>query len=80
MFSTYLYNINEQKRPTFARVHAYEKTTIDTQSTYEPKLPLKLPTTPLEDRGLSTSRPRSPIKHHARVGSSKGYFRSNHED
>ena len=75
LFATYLYNSQDRAaRPPPIQIHSYEKTTVDTHSAREKDTPMKLPTTPLKNEGLSTSRPGSPVLHHTRTGSSRGYF------
>ncbi|MCJ1274834.1 hypothetical protein MMC21_002632 [Puttea exsequens] len=77
IFSTYLYNSSPERssRPPPVQIHGFEKTTID-RPNRDAKLNMKLPTTPLKNEGLSTSRPSSPNGHHSRRGSSRGYFGS----
>ena len=80
IFATYLYSGSghSRKRPPPINIVNYEKTTID--NGYTPKgddeskqLGSKLPTMEsLKSAGLSTSRPSSPMRHHSRVGSSRG--------
>lgn len=78
ILSTYLYNSSAPRgeRPPPIQIHSYEKTTIDKQRFRDGELPLKLLTTPLKNKGLSSSRPGSPEGHHSRRGSSRGYFGS----
>ncbi|KAL6717497.1 UDP-galactose transporter Gms1 [Lecanora helva] len=82
IFSTYLYNssIERALRPPPIRIHDYEKTTIDKSYSKEKGHAQKLPTTPLKDEALSSSRPGSPRGHHSRVGSSRAYFGSKDRD
>ena len=82
IFATYLYSETERKRtrPSPINIASYEKTTID--NGYTPKyeeersrvqIPVVLdPLGDVKTAGLSTSRPGSPIRHHSRVGSSRG--------
>ncbi|PBP27948.1 hypothetical protein BUE80_DR001202 [Diplocarpon rosae] len=77
IFATYLYSDAERKRnrPPPINIASYEKTTID--HGYTPKLEEvnKLTVDTLEgikQAGLSSSRPSSPLRHHSRVGSSRG--------
>lgn len=76
IFSTYLYNNGHDKspRPPPIQIHNFEKTTIDKPRLRENDPPLKLPTTPVKNEGLSSSRPGSPLGHHSRAGSSRAYF------
>ncbi|MCJ1472199.1 hypothetical protein MMC13_000846 [Lambiella insularis] len=81
MYSTYLYNTHEHsRRPPPIRIHDFEKTTIDPESARQRDFTLKGPMTPLKAEALSTSRPSSPLLHHSRVGSSRGYFAAKHHD
>jgi UDP-sugar transporter A1/2/3 len=61
-------------RPPPIRIASYEKTTID--NGYTPKLERADPMDGLlgarENLGKSTSRPGTPVRHHSRVGSSRG--------
>jgi len=81
IFATYLYSSSDRKgrnRPPPISIASYEKTTID--NGYTPREErdeesLRLPLHHLENvksAGLSTSRPSSPMRHHSRVGSSRG--------
>lgn len=82
IFATYLYSGPERKRsrPPPINIASYEKTTIDNGYTpryEEDRSSMQLPVVldPLENikaAGLSTSRPNSPMRHHSRVGSSRG--------
>jgi len=79
IFATYLYSNPERKRsrPGPIQIANYEKTTIGqyTPSEENPPQQLQLPSAQLESiksAGLSTSRPSSPLRHHSRVGSSRG--------
>lgn len=80
IFSTYLYSGQEKRRnrPPPINIASYEKTTIDNGYTprfEEDKSSLTLdPLEGLKTAGLSlsTSRPSSPMRHHSRVGSSRG--------
>jgi UDP-sugar transporter A1/2/3 len=88
LFATYLYSGPERKRsrPSPINIASYEKTTID--KGYTPKhdedrsrmqMPVVLdPLESIKAAGLSTSRPGSPMRHHSRVGSSRGKAR--HDD
>ncbi|MCJ1432953.1 hypothetical protein MMC27_002311 [Xylographa pallens] len=81
MYSTYLYNSHDQsRRPPPIQIHDFEKTTIDSESARQREFTLTIPTTPLKNEGLSSSRPSSPLVHHNRVGSSRGYFAAKHRD
>jgi solute carrier family 35 (UDP-sugar transporter), member A1/2/3 len=78
IFATYLYSGPERQwnRPPPINIASYEKTTIDNGMTpkYEEnrsRMTLD-PLDSLRDTGLSTSRPSSPMRHHSRVGSSRG--------
>jgi UDP-sugar transporter A1/2/3 len=78
IFATYLYSKPDRKwnRPPPINIASYEKTTIDNGMTpkYEEdrsRMTL-VPLDGLRDTGLSTSRPSSPMRHHSRVGSSRG--------
>lgn len=77
-----MYNSLERGvRPPPIRIHSYEKTTVDIKSAREKDPSFKMPVTPLRnDKGLSTSRPGSPVRHHGRAGSSRGYFDEKHQD
>lgn len=80
LLATYLYSSLDRHVPPPVRIHNYEKTTIG-RETVEVEIPsLKVPTTPMKSEGLSTSRPSSPMEHHARVGSARGYFAAKHRD
>lgn len=79
IFATYLYSGTDRSRnrPPPINIASYEKTTID--NGYTPKyeedkqLGSKMPSLDtLKSAGLSTSRPSSPMRHHSRVGSSRG--------
>lgn len=77
IFATYLYSSPDRKRnrPPPINIASYEKTTVDNGYTPMDERPLRLPIDPLESiktAGLSTSRPSSPMRHHSRVGSSRG--------
>ena len=79
IFATYLYSGPERKRnrPPPINIASYEKTTIDNGFTpkYEEDRSRMMTLDPLESiksAGLSTSRPSSPMRHHSRVGSSRG--------
>ncbi|KAL8754484.1 MAG: hypothetical protein Q9199_004308 [Rusavskia elegans] len=79
--ATGLYSQAEGKaRPAPIKIHEYEKTTIDPRSAKERSTPMKHPVTPLRNEGISSSRPNSPVRHHSRLGSSKGYFGSRDRD
>ena len=78
IFATYLYSSTgrQRNRPPPINIASYEKTTIDNGFTpkYEEdrsKMTLD-PLDGLKNAGLSTSRPSSPLRHHSRVGSSRG--------
>ncbi|KAJ8069498.1 hypothetical protein OCU04_003151 [Sclerotinia nivalis] len=81
-FATWLYSGPERKRnrPPPINIASYEKTTIDngfTPKYEEDRSSLTLdPLSGLKGPGagasLSTSRPSSPMRHHSRVGSSRG--------
>ncbi|KAH8801629.1 udp-galactose transporter-like protein [Xylogone sp. PMI_703] len=83
IFSTYLYSGPDRKRsrPPPINIASYEKTTID--NGYTPRLEVPAPqdllmpepVESLKSAGLSTSRPSSPLRHHSRVGSSRGKVR-----
>jgi UDP-sugar transporter A1/2/3 len=78
IFATYLYSGIDRKRnrPPPINIASYEKTTID--HGYTPKYEedgsqmTLAPLDGLKAAGLSTSRPSSPMRHHSRVGSSRG--------
>ncbi|EKD14813.1 nucleotide-sugar transporter [Drepanopeziza brunnea f. sp. 'multigermtubi' MB_m1] len=78
IFATYLYSGPDRKRvrPPPINIASYEKTTVD--HGYTPKLeenmllPKADPLDSLKQAGLSSSRPSSPLRHHSRVGSSRG--------
>lgn len=79
IFATYLYSGSERtrNRPPPINIASYEKTTIDNGYTpkFEEDRSRMLTLDPLENvksAGLSTSRPSSPMRHHSRVGSSRG--------
>lgn len=77
IFATYLYSGAERKRgrPPPINIASYEKTTIDNGYTPRFEETKMLTVEPLENvkqAGLSTSRPSSPMRHHSRVGSSRG--------
>ncbi|TGO21739.1 hypothetical protein BPAE_0203g00140 [Botrytis paeoniae] len=82
LFATWLYSGPERKRnrPPPINIASYEKTTIDngfTPKYEEDRSSLTLdPLNGLKGPGagasLSTSRPSSPMRHHSRVGSSRG--------
>jgi len=77
MFATYLYSGQDRKRnrPPPIKIVNYEKTTIDNGYTprYEDDRPMVMgPLESIKSAGLSTSRPSSPMRHHSRVGSSRG--------
>jgi UDP-sugar transporter A1/2/3 len=78
IFATYLYSGSERKRnrPPPINIASYEKTTIDngfTPKFEEDRSNLTLdPLQNVKSAGLSTSRPASPMRHHSRVGSSRG--------
>ncbi|KAF7922104.1 uncharacterized protein EAE98_008315 [Botrytis deweyae] len=82
LFATWLYSGPERKRnrPPPINIASYEKTTIDngfTPKFEEDRSSLTLdPLNGLKGPGagasLSTSRPSSPMRHHSRVGSSRG--------
>ncbi|KAE8451601.1 hypothetical protein EG329_003674 [Mollisiaceae sp. DMI_Dod_QoI] len=78
IYATYLYSGQEKRRnrPPPINIASYEKTTIDNGYTprfEEDKSSLTLdPLESLKAAGLSTSRPSSPLRHHSRVGSSRG--------
>ncbi len=72
IFATYLYSTQEsfKPRPAPIKIASYEKTTID--NGFTPKYESLDPLESLKTSGLSTSRPSSPMRHHSRVGSSRG--------
>ncbi|TVY19476.1 UDP-galactose transporter [Lachnellula arida] len=77
MFATYLYSGQERKRnrPPPINIASFDKTTIDNGFTPRYEEDKRLTMAPLESiksAGLSTSRPSSPMRHHSRVGSSRG--------
>ncbi|KAN0098570.1 udp-galactose transporter-like protein [Hyaloscypha variabilis] len=78
IFATYLYSGPDRKwkRPPPINIASYEKTTIDngvTPKYEEDRSRMTLdPLDGLKNAGLSTSRPSSPMRHHSRVGSSRG--------
>ena len=79
IFATYLYSGPDRKgkRPSPINLANYEKTTIDHSFTprEEGRPQLQASSGPLENiknAGLSSSRPNSPLRHHSRVGSSRG--------
>ncbi|CAL3969144.1 unnamed protein product [Diplocarpon coronariae] len=77
IFATYLYSSAERKRnrPPPINIASYEKTTIDNGHTPKSEEAKKLTVDTLEGTrhaGLSSSRPSSPLRHHSRVGSSRG--------
>ncbi|RDL39660.1 uncharacterized protein BP5553_04000 [Venustampulla echinocandica] len=77
MIATYLYSSNDRtrRRPPPINIASYEKTTIDdgyTPRYLEVERPKLDPLENLKSAGLSTSRPSSPLRHHSRVGSSRG--------
>lgn len=76
IYSTFLYAGPETRRnrPPPINIVSYEKTTIDNGFTprNEVENPLYLEVNGLPSAGLSTSRPQSPLRHHSRVGSSRG--------
>ncbi|KAI9811216.1 MAG: hypothetical protein M1827_005548 [Pycnora praestabilis] len=72
MFSTYLYNNQDRLQPPPIRIANYEKTTIGDESAHHEAHSNSLLASPFENEGRSTSRPSSPMRHHSRVGSSRG--------
>ncbi|TVY83270.1 UDP-galactose transporter [Lachnellula suecica] len=78
IFATYLYNGPERNRnrPPPINIASYEKITIDNGLTprfEEDRSRMTLdPLENIKSAGLSTSRPSSPMRHHSRVGSSRG--------
>ncbi|KAG9245581.1 udp-galactose transporter-like protein [Calycina marina] len=79
IFATYLYSNPDRKRgrPGPIQIASYEKTTIGQYTPMEEKTPQQLQVPgeilkSLNSAGLSTSRPSSPMRHHTRVGSSRG--------
>jgi UDP-sugar transporter A1/2/3 len=79
IFSTYLYSGPDRRgnRPPPINIASYEKTTID--NGYTPRheedrsdMLIADPLQSIKAAGLSTSRPSSPMRHHSRVGSSRG--------
>ncbi|KAH8599770.1 udp-galactose transporter-like protein [Bisporella sp. PMI_857] len=75
IFATYLYSNPDRKRGRSGPINIanYEKTTIDTYTPREEIRPsLPLPVESVKNAALSTSRPSSPMRHHSRVGSSRG--------
>ncbi|TVY22858.1 UDP-galactose transporter [Lachnellula hyalina] len=77
MFATYLYSGQERKRnrPPPINIATFDKTTIDNGSTPRYEEDKRMTIASLESiksAGLSTSRPSSPMRHHSRVGSSRG--------
>ncbi|KAI9052220.1 hypothetical protein LZ554_003578 [Drepanopeziza brunnea f. sp. 'monogermtubi'] len=76
IFATYLYSGADRKRirPPPINIASYEKTTVD--HGYTPKIEENMlkadPIESLKQAGLSSSRPSSPLRHHSRVGSSRG--------
>jgi hypothetical protein len=74
LYATYLYNANDSKtfsvrNPPHIEISASEKKDFDDHS-----FTIKVPTTPYQDKGLTTSTPGSPALHHKKTGSSRGYF------
>lgn len=74
--ATYLYSGPDRKgnRPAPLNLASYEKTTIDGEYTPNDDMTLRVPIDPLDpikSAGLSSSRPGSPMRHHARVGSAR---------
>ncbi len=75
LFSTYLYSGPDRKRgrPPPINIVGYEKTTIDSTPKFLDETKLSLdPLESVKNMGLSTSRPSSPLRHHARVPSTRG--------
>lgn len=77
IFATYLYSTPDaRRRPSPINIVSYEKTTID--DGYTPKFEedkkhmAQDPLHTVKSAALSTSRPSTPIRHHSRVGSSRG--------
>jgi solute carrier family 35 (UDP-sugar transporter), member A1/2/3 len=83
MFATYLYSVQDRRRPPPIRIASYEKTTIGGDPSYfdapAPVFP-KTPKSPSlgvkKDTGRSTSRPGTPTieRHHFRVSSGRRDF------
>jgi len=73
IFATYLYSSPDRtnNRPPPINIASYEKTTIDHGYTPREEKTLN-PLECIKSAGLSTSRPSSPMRHHSRVGSSRG--------
>lgn len=80
LLATYLYSSLDRHIPPPIHIHSYEKTTIGRETSEVAEPSLKVPTTPMKSEGLSTSRPSSPMGHHTRVGSARGYFAAKHRD
>ncbi|CZS98922.1 hypothetical protein WAI453_008471 [Rhynchosporium graminicola] len=77
IFATYLYSSADRTRgrPPPINIASYEKTTIDdgyTPRFEESKMLSVEPLENLKQAALSTSRPSSPMRHHSRIGSSRG--------
>lgn len=83
VISTYLYSstdITRVSRPPPIRIVSYEKTTIyDGDKSYTPRYEKDrehlMPNDQLvvvKNEARTTSRPSSPMRHHSRVGSSRG--------
>ena len=92
ILATYLYNAAEEpgpSRPPPILIDSVvsEKPKIPIPDPRMPSRPggdagfaVKLPTTPLLEEALTTSRPGSPMLHHTRKGSSRGsYFEAKKE-
>lgn len=76
VYATYLYAMPETRRsrPPPINIIDFEKTTIDNGFTprYDEDKQLFLDLPDSKSPGFSTSRPSSPMRHHSRVGSSRG--------
>jgi drug/metabolite transporter (DMT)-like permease len=89
--ATYLYTSDDHNSnyghllPPQVRIHDAEKTESSSYTYTDGSQPqdfsIQVPTAPMMGSdGLSTSRPGSPALHHARIGSSRGYFGEKHRD
>ncbi|KAI9745515.1 MAG: hypothetical protein M1818_001049 [Claussenomyces sp. TS43310] len=78
IFATYLYSSPNfaRHRPTPINIASYEKTTIDNGHTprqeENKEYMMRTPLQSAKKVALTTSRPNSPMRHHSRVGSSRG--------
>jgi len=78
LLSTFLYSGPDRKRgrPPPIAIANYEKTTIDSTPRYLDGTKMALdPLESVKAMGMSTSRPSSPLRHHARVPSARGKTR-----